>query len=215
MIFWSLACASHGIAAAVIMLAASRLLLGMGEGAVSRGDACGGRMVSRQRTRDGHGHHQRRHRARRGGRAAAHRRGHCERGMVRHRTLAVGLFITGAFGLLWTVWWWRGLRPPGTHPRLSRPSRHAAARSDGHHARPAMRPVPCRHAGASSAAKFLTDAAWYFYMFWLPKYLLDARGFDIKGGRRRGVDPLRRRRRSGVSCGGGLLELAAPPRATR
>ena len=29
-------------------------------------------------------------------------------------------------------------------------------------------------------AKFLTDAAWYFYMFWLPKYLLDARGFDIK-----------------------------------
>ena len=30
-------------------------------------------------------------------------------------------------------------------------------------------------------AKFLTDAAWYFYMFWLPKYLLDARGFNIKG----------------------------------
>src|SRR5215471_14046421 len=29
-------------------------------------------------------------------------------------------------------------------------------------------------------AKFLTDAAWYFYIFWLPKYLLDARGFDIK-----------------------------------
>jgi ACS family hexuronate transporter-like MFS transporter len=30
------------------------------------------------------------------------------------------------------------------------------------------------------AAKFLSDAAWYFYLFWLPKYLLDARGFDIK-----------------------------------
>src|SRR5207247_5448168 len=29
-------------------------------------------------------------------------------------------------------------------------------------------------------AKFLSDAAWYFYLFWLPKYLLDARGFDIK-----------------------------------
>ncbi len=28
------------------------------------------------------------------------------------------------------------------------------------------------------AAKFLTDAAWYFYMFWLPKYLYDDRGFD-------------------------------------
>src|SRR4030095_16803789 len=32
MIFWSLACASHGFAANVVMLAASRLLLGIGEG---------------------------------------------------------------------------------------------------------------------------------------------------------------------------------------
>jgi ACS family hexuronate transporter-like MFS transporter len=32
MIFWSLACASHAIAASFIMLAASRFLLGMGEG---------------------------------------------------------------------------------------------------------------------------------------------------------------------------------------
>lgn len=30
-------------------------------------------------------------------------------------------------------------------------------------------------------AKFLSDAAWYFYLFWLPKYLYDARGFDLKG----------------------------------
>ena len=29
-------------------------------------------------------------------------------------------------------------------------------------------------------AKFLSDAAWFFYLFWLPKYLYDARGFDIK-----------------------------------
>src|SRR5471030_1092079 len=32
MIFWSLACASHGFAGGVLMLATSRLLLGMGEG---------------------------------------------------------------------------------------------------------------------------------------------------------------------------------------
>src|SRR3954464_11504539 len=32
MVFWSLACASHGFAGGVFMLAASRLLLGMGEG---------------------------------------------------------------------------------------------------------------------------------------------------------------------------------------
>ncbi len=30
------------------------------------------------------------------------------------------------------------------------------------------------------AAKFLTDAAWYFFIFWLPKYLGDARQLNIK-----------------------------------
>lgn len=30
------------------------------------------------------------------------------------------------------------------------------------------------------SAKFLSDAAWYFYLFWLPKYLYDARGFDTR-----------------------------------
>src|SRR5260370_32210682 len=29
-------------------------------------------------------------------------------------------------------------------------------------------------------AKFMSDSAWYFYLFWLPKYLYDARGFDVK-----------------------------------
>ena len=29
--------------------------------------------------------------------------------------------------------------------------------------------------------KFLTDAAWFFFIFWLPKYLYDVRGLDIKG----------------------------------
>jgi ACS family hexuronate transporter-like MFS transporter len=29
-------------------------------------------------------------------------------------------------------------------------------------------------------AKFFSDAAWFFYLFWLPKYLYEARGFDVK-----------------------------------
>ena len=37
-----------------------------------------------------------------------------------------------------------------------------------------------REAWGLVIAKFLSDAAWYFYLFWLPKYLYDARGFDIK-----------------------------------
>jgi ACS family hexuronate transporter-like MFS transporter len=29
--------------------------------------------------------------------------------------------------------------------------------------------------------KFLTDSAWFFFIFWLPKYLNDVRGLDIQG----------------------------------
>jgi ACS family hexuronate transporter-like MFS transporter len=29
-------------------------------------------------------------------------------------------------------------------------------------------------------AKFMSDSAWYFLLFWLPKYLYEARGFDIR-----------------------------------
>ena len=29
--------------------------------------------------------------------------------------------------------------------------------------------------------KFLTDAAWFFFIFWLPKYLNDVRGLNIQG----------------------------------
>src|SRR3954454_17135110 len=29
-------------------------------------------------------------------------------------------------------------------------------------------------------AKFMSDSAWFFLLFWLPKYLYDARGFNVK-----------------------------------
>ncbi len=29
-------------------------------------------------------------------------------------------------------------------------------------------------------AKFMSDSAWFFLLFWLPKYLYDVRDFDVK-----------------------------------
>jgi MFS transporter, ACS family, hexuronate transporter len=37
-----------------------------------------------------------------------------------------------------------------------------------------------RETWALITAKFLSDAGWFFFLFWLPKYLYDTRGFDIK-----------------------------------
>ncbi len=77
-----------------------------------------------------------------------------------------------AAGLAWTIAWCaRARRRPST------PAERAATRPPAPlvgAARPTARCV------ASSIAKFLTDAAWFFYISWLPKYLYDARGFDVK-----------------------------------
>ena len=38
-----------------------------------------------------------------------------------------------------------------------------------------------RQAWGFTLAKFLTDPIWWFYIFWLPKYLIEARHFSIAG----------------------------------
>ncbi len=71
--------------------------------------------------------------------------------------------------LLWTLWW------PGllSYPRQSR----ADAREPVAPWLPLLRDTRVQ---GLVFAKFLSDSAWYFYLFWLPKYLYDARGFDTK-----------------------------------
>ena len=93
--------------------------------------------------------------------------------------------VTGALGLAWTVWWRRDYFPPQEHAKLGDEER-AQLRSVLQ-ARPAGQKelgwlplLRFRETWGLVTAKFLSDAAWYFYLFWLPKYLYDARGFDIK-----------------------------------
>jgi ACS family hexuronate transporter-like MFS transporter len=52
-------------------------------------------------------------------------------------------------------------------------------------------------------AKFLSDAAWFFYLFWLPKYLFEVQHFDLKQAGSLGWIPYAA---SGIGCliGGGL-----------
>jgi ACS family hexuronate transporter-like MFS transporter len=82
-------------------------------------------------------------------------------------------FITGALGLLWAAWWWMAYRPILRTAVAPAPPRPAAV--------PVSTLLSFRETWGIIGAKFLSDAAWYFYIFWLPKYLLDARGFDLKG----------------------------------
>ena len=177
MLFWSFACASHALATGFAMLAISRFLLGVGEGG---GFPAATRAVAEWFPTQ--------ERATAMGLINA---GTAVGAMVAPPLIAVVLGVTnwrwifllaGAFGLLWTAWWQWSYRPAS---EISRETRNDANEMVGLHAKAAVR-FPWTHlfrvreTWGLVTAKFLSDAAWFFYLFWLPKYLYDARGFDIK-----------------------------------
>ncbi|HWX18914.1 MAG TPA: MFS transporter [Candidatus Binatia bacterium] len=180
MAFWSLACASHGLAANLAMLAASRLLLGMGEG--------GGFPAA---TRSMAEWFPERERSTAMGIMNA---GTALGAVAAPPLIALVLsfanwrwvfFITGALGLAWTVWWRRDYFLPANHPKLGDAERQQLRSViQASQAAPAglkwSQLFRYRQTWGLVIAKTLSDAAWYFYLFWLPKYLYDARGFDIK-----------------------------------
>jgi len=169
MLFWSISCVSQGLAISFAMLAASRFLLGLGEGG---GFPAATRAVAEWfSVKD---------------RATAMGiiNGGTAVGAVVAPPLIAGIlaisgwrsifFITGAIGVLWTVWWHRSYFVP---PAFEDPNEPSGFRSQPPSWFSLLR---IRETWGLVLPKFLSDGAWYFYLFWLPKYLYDARGFDIK-----------------------------------
>jgi MFS transporter, ACS family, hexuronate transporter len=169
MVFWSLACASHSLATGVLALAVSRFLLGAGEGG---GFPAATKVIAewfpvRERS--------------------------TAMGMVNAGT-AVGavvappaiaaiityghwrwVFIACALvGLVWSLWWIRA------YPSEPPPTEEGGAAAASGQRFSWTQLLAIRQVWGLVAAKFLTDAAWFFYISWLPKYLYDARGFDVK-----------------------------------
>ena len=210
MLFWSLACASHGIAGtygfpalfglpfAVLMLAASRLLRGVGEG--------GGFPAATRAVTEWFPVHER-----------STAMGMINAGTAAGAVLAPPLIalvltrvdtfglapwrwvfvITGALGLAWTLGWWLFYRAPR---EADAPS---AMPSKAEPMIPLATLLRHRETWTVVLAKFLSDAAWYFYLFWLPKFLFDTFHLDIKSAGSIGWIPYAA---SGVGClwGGGL-----------
>jgi MFS transporter, ACS family, hexuronate transporter len=91
---------------------------------------------------------------------------------------------TGVFSALWVLLWLKFYHRPETHPRLSR-EELAYINSDSVAESAAVRVpwvkvLPLRETWAFAAAK-ITDAVWWFYLFWGGKFLYDQFGLDIKG----------------------------------
>ena len=88
---------------------------------------------------------------------------------------------TGALGFLWLILWLAVYRSPESNPRVSS-DELAHIRSDPadpENARvPWIRLLGFRQTWAVAAGKLLADPIWWFYLYWLPKFL-DAR-YGIK-----------------------------------
>lgn len=202
MLFWSLACLSHAFALNFAMLAVSRFLLGTGEG--------GGFPTATRAVAEWFPLKER-------ATAMGIINAGTAVGAVAAPPLIAGVLLianwrwifvlTGMLGLLWTIWWRARYFPPQESNEAELRNDHEADQRGqsvpGNATVPWIRLLQVREAWGLIVAKFLSDAAWYFYLFWLPKYLYDARGFDIKAVGALAWIPYAA---SGVGClaGGGL-----------
>ncbi|HVP00869.1 MAG TPA: MFS transporter [Bryobacteraceae bacterium] len=77
--------------------------------------------------------------------------------------------LTGSLGFVWLLLWWASYRTPPTvelEEKLVKLSYLEA--------------VKFKQTWGFASAKFLTDSAWWFYLFWLPLCLHDARHMTDK-----------------------------------
>jgi len=89
--------------------------------------------------------------------------------------------LTGAIGFLWIVAWQRFYAPPDRHPRLTELERqHILSDRDPPAVAVAWGPLfRHRQTWAFMVGKFMTDPIWWFYLFWLPKFLHDQYGLTL------------------------------------
>ena len=95
--------------------------------------------------------------------------------------------ITGTFGFLWLIFWFTYYEVPQKQKRLARPEYdyiHSDADESGDTELTSPRLswrqlLTHKQTWAFAIGKFLTDPVWWFYLFWLPDFLLSQYG--IKG----------------------------------
>ena len=90
--------------------------------------------------------------------------------------------FTGAVGFLWLIFWWVFYQRPEDHPRLSSEELkliRAGEKEEDETKTPWLPLLGMRQTWAFAVGKMMTDPVWWFYLFWLPKFL--NKNFGIQG----------------------------------
>jgi MFS transporter, ACS family, hexuronate transporter len=80
----------------------------------------------------------------------------------------VAFVVVGVSGYLWLAVWWSIYRTPA-HVRREVEARPAAP----------WRLLRTRFVSVLTLSKIFVDPVWYFYIFWIPKYLSSVHGFTL------------------------------------
>ena len=98
-----------------------------------------------------------------------------------HLGWRAAFLLTGIADFTWLIFWLTLYRRPEVHPRLSK-AEFEYIRSDPQQpgARiPWAQLVRHRQTWAFAVGKFMTDPIWWFYLFWLPKFLNQTHGLSL------------------------------------
>jgi len=90
--------------------------------------------------------------------------------------------FTGVLSIAWVILWLTTYRTPDQQPRLSAAERAHIGHEPATTTRlPWLGLLRHRQTWAFVAAKFLTDPIWWFFLFWLPKFLHSEYGLTLLG----------------------------------
>src|SRR5262249_20840838 len=92
--------------------------------------------------------------------------------------------VTGCFGFVWLVAWLFLYHLPSQHPLITQ-EELSLIQGKSVQAAPAAKIrwvelLQFRQTWALFFSRFLSDPVWWFYLFWLPKYLVEQRGFTMR-----------------------------------
>jgi MFS transporter, ACS family, hexuronate transporter len=96
-------------------------------------------------------------------------------------------FWTGAIGFIWLAFWWYLYEVPAKHKKLQKAEFDFIHSDQEENAEEAngqkigwLTILGVRQTWAFVLGKFLTDAVWWFYLFWIPSFIKSSYGLDLK-----------------------------------
>jgi ACS family hexuronate transporter-like MFS transporter len=173
---WSLAAMSHALASGVLGFAAARFALGLGE--------AGNFPAAIKSVAEWFPQHERALAAgifNSGSNIGAILAPMLVPLIAAHWGWQAAFLFTGVLSATWVISWLLTYRTPDAQPKLSVAERaHIGQEPPGPAMRvPWLRLLRHRQAWAFAAAKFITDPIWWFFLFWLPKFLHAEYGLDL------------------------------------